>query len=159
MNWGKVIPFWYVKRNKMNRETPVLKASKEIVVRFSEVDSMNIVWHGSYALYFEDAREAFGLKYGLAYLDIFGNGYYAPLVDLKFSYKKPLVYGGKARIDITYRNTEAAKIMFDYEIFDAEEGSLVATGSSIQVFLDKECQLVWGNPPFYEEWKQKHNLL
>jgi len=47
-----------------------LKASTEIEVRFSEVDSMNIVWHGAYSLYFEDAREAFGKKYGLGYLDI-----------------------------------------------------------------------------------------
>ena len=37
-----------------------LKASKEVEIRFSEVDSMNVVWHGSYPLYFEDAREAFG---------------------------------------------------------------------------------------------------
>ena len=64
--------------------TNILSATKMLEVRFSEVDSMNIVWHGSYALYFEDAREAFGQKYGLGYLDIFGNGYYAPLVDLSF---------------------------------------------------------------------------
>ena len=31
-------------------------------VRFSEVDSMKIVWHGEYIRYFEDGREAFGLK-------------------------------------------------------------------------------------------------
>lgn len=40
----------------------------EFDIRFSEVDSMNVVWHGSYPLYFEDAREAFGRKYGLGYL-------------------------------------------------------------------------------------------
>lgn len=45
-----------------------LKASKEVEIRFSEVDSMNVVWHGSYPLYFEDAREAFGKKFGLAYM-------------------------------------------------------------------------------------------
>ncbi|MDR0872975.1 MAG: acyl-CoA thioesterase [Prevotellaceae bacterium] len=136
-----------------------LKASKELEIRFSEVDSMNIVWHGSYALYFEDAREAFGKKYGLGYLDIFGNGFYAPLVDLRFQYKKPLIYGHKARIDITYRNIEAAKIIFDYEIFDTEDGSLIAIGYSIQVFLDKQYQLIWTNPPFYEEWKRKNGLI
>ena len=38
----------------------VLKASRMLEIRFSEVDSMKIVWHGSYAKYFEDAREAFG---------------------------------------------------------------------------------------------------
>lgn len=136
-----------------------LKASKEIAIRFSEVDSMNIVWHGAYALYFEDAREAFGAKYALGYLDIFGKGYYAPLVDLKFGYKRPLIYGKKARVDVTYRNTEAAKIIFDYEIADLADGLPVATGSSVQVFLDRQHQLVWTNPPFYEEWKQKWGLL
>ena len=61
-----------------------LKASKDIEIRFSEVDSMNVVWHGSYALYFEDARETFGAQYGLEYLTIAGNGYFAPLVELTF---------------------------------------------------------------------------
>ncbi|MDR1553760.1 MAG: acyl-CoA thioesterase [Prevotellaceae bacterium] len=139
-------------------ENKKLKAEKEINVRFSEVDSMNIVWHGSYALYFEDAREAFGAKYGLGYLDIFGNGYYAPLVDLRFEYKKPLIYGHKARIEITYRNTPAAKIIFDYEIFDTEDNSLIATGYSIQVFMDKQYRLLWTNPEFYERWKEKNGL-
>ena len=132
-----------------------LNASIEVKVRFSEVDSMSIVWHGSYALYFEEAREAFGEKYGLGYLDIFGQGYYVPLVDLKFSYKKPLIYGKKARIEIEYKESEAAKIVFEYMIFDCDNNSLIATGNSVQVFLDKQYQLVWANPPFYEEWKKR----
>jgi acyl-CoA thioester hydrolase len=119
---------------------------------------MQIVWHGAYALYFEDAREAFGTKYGLGYLDIFAHGYYAPLVDLRFSYKKPLIYGAEAQVEIVYRPTEAAKIVFDYRITDRTDGSLIATGSSIQVFLDKDYRLVWGNPPFYEDWKEKMGL-
>lgn len=69
-----------------------LKASKEFEIRFSEVDSMNVVWHGSYPLYFEDAREAFGKKFGLAYMCFFDHGYFAPLVELTFHYKKPIKY-------------------------------------------------------------------
>jgi acyl-CoA thioester hydrolase len=140
-------------------ESKKLKAEKEINVRFNEVDSMSIVWHGSYALYFEDAREAFGAKYGLGYLDIFNNGYYAPLVDLRFEYKKTLIYGRKARVEITYRNTQAAKIIFDYEIFDVEDNSLITSGYSVQVFLDKQYRLIWTNPEFYEKWKEKNGLL
>ena len=136
-----------------------LTASKEFEVRFSEVDSMKIVWHGSYALYFEDAREAFGKKYGLGYMDILGNGYYAPLVDLRFNYKKPLLYGHKARVEASFRNTEAAKLIFDYEIFDAEDNSLIATGYSVQVFLDGQYQLIWTNPPFFEEWKKNNGII
>lgn len=137
----------------------ILTSTKEIEVRFSEVDSMNIVWHGSYSLYFEDAREEFGKQYDLAYLHIFGQGYYAPLVDLSFKYKKPLVYGDKAKVIITYVPTEAAKIVFDYEIRNTKDDSLIATGRSIQVFLDKDYQLVWINPPFYEEWKIKWKVI
>ena len=135
-----------------------LSASKEIEVRFSEVDSMSIVWHGAYALYFEDARAAFGVKYGLGYLDIFGNGYYAPLVDLTFSYKQPLIFGRKANVDVFYKKTDAAKIIFEYEIRSLDDNSLIATGRSVQVFLDMQYQLVWTNPPFYEEWKRKYDL-
>lgn len=124
-------------------------------IRFSEVDSMNVVWHGAYSLYFEDAREAFGKKYDLGYLLIFENGYYAPLVDLEFHYRKPIVYGMRPRIKITYHPTAAAKIVFDYEIRDTADDSLLASGRSTQVFMDKQYQLVLYNPPFYEAWKQK----
>jgi Predicted thioesterase len=131
-----------------------LSASKVFDVRFSEVDSMSVVWHGNYALYFEDAREAFGSKYGLEYLTIFGHGYYAPLVELSFQYKHPLVYGMVPRIDIYYRPTDAAKIVFDYEITDTKSDALIATGHSVQVFMDKKYVLTWANPEFYERWKE-----
>lgn len=132
-----------------------LKTSKVIDIRFSEVDSMKIVWHGSYPLYFEDAREAFGKKYGLEYMDIYGNGFYAPLVDLSFKYHKPITYGMRPEITITYRETDAAKIVFDYEITDTQTGDLLATGHSVQVFMDMDYQLVWYTPQFYEEWKKR----
>lgn len=132
-----------------------LSASKLLDIRFSEVDSMSIVWHGSYPLYFEDAREAFGKKYGLGYLLIFNSGYYAPLVELSFQYKKPLIYGSKPRIDIFYTLTDAAKIVFDYEIHDSVTDELIATGHSVQVFMDRDYQLVWETPEFYRLWKEK----
>ncbi|MDR1814283.1 MAG: acyl-CoA thioesterase, partial [Tannerella sp.] len=124
-----------------------LKTSKEFDVRFSEVDSMNIVWHGSYALYFEDAREEFGRQYGLSYQLFKDEGFPAPLVELNFRYVKPLMYGQKARVDIIFRNTPAAKIMFDYEIHLADDNSLITTGSSVQVFLDMNFNLMLNNPP------------
>ena len=138
-----------------NKEMKELKATVPLNIRFSEVDSMNIVWHGSYVMYFEDAREAFGGKYGIAYLDIFGNGYYAPLVDLSFKYKSPITYDMKPEITITYKPVDAAKIVFDYEITNPDNGEVLATGHSVQVFMDLNYQLVWVNPEFYEEWKKK----
>ena len=136
-----------------------LTAVHPFEIRFSEVDSMNIVWHGSYMLYFEDAREAFGAKYGLEYMTIFGNGYYAPLVEMDFKFKSPLRYESHPEIIITYRPTESAKIVFDYEIRDRDTGTVCATGRSVQVFMDRNYELVWESPEFYRNWQKKWEVI
>ena len=134
----------------------VLSVTKPFDIRFSEVDSMGVVWHGHYAMYFEDAREEFGKKYHLEYLFMYDQGFFEPLVELTFKYKKPLIYGMKPEITVTYRPTEAAKIMFDYEIRDTATGEVYVTGHSVQVFMDKtNYQMVLYSPDFYEEWKKK----
>ena len=143
----------------MEKEKVILTAEKEFSVRFSEVDSMGIVWHGSYSLYFEDAREEFGKKYGLEYLYMFDQGFYAPLVELHFEYKRPLKYKDKGRIEITYRDTDAAKLIFDYKIYSAAANELIATGHSIQVFLDKDYNLMWSPPAFFQMWKEMNGLV
>lgn len=136
-----------------------LTAVHPFEIRFSEVDSMNIVWHGSYMLYFEDAREAFGARYGLEYMTIFGNGYYAPLVEMDFKFKSPLRYESHPEIIITYRPSESAKIVFDYEIRDRNTGTVCATGRSVQVFMDRNYELVWESPEFYRNWQKKWEVL
>lgn len=130
-----------------------LKTEKEFEIRFSEVDSMGIVWHGAYALYFEDAREAFGKKFNLEYLYMFEQGFYAPLVELHFEYKRPLKYKDRAKIEIEYRNTDAAKLIFDYKILSLSDNQIIATGYSVQVFLDKDFNLMWNLPEFFIQWK------
>ncbi len=132
-----------------------LKTSKLIDIRFSEVDSMNVVWHGHYPLYFEDAREAFGVEFDLGYKRYMENNCYAPIVEMDFQFKHPLKYGMRPRIDIIYRPTEAAKIVFDYEIHDAESDLLIATGHTVQVFMDLDYQLMWYAPEFFEQWKKR----
>ncbi len=132
-----------------------LTASKDIEIRFSEVDMMKVVWHGAYPLYLEDAREAFGEKYGLTYQGYIDNRYYAPIVDMQIQYKYPLRYGVIARIDITYRPTEAAKIVFDYEIHDKATNLLYCKARTVQVFMDMDYNLVLSNPDFFENWKAR----
>ena len=136
-----------------------LKASKLLDIRFSEVDSMNVVWHGSYMLYFEDARELFGEKFDLSYMGYVRHGYYAPMVEMNIQWKKPIRYGMRPRIDIIYRPTVAAKVVFDYEIHDTADESLLATAHSVQVFMDKDYQLVLYSPEFYVEWQKRWKVF
>ncbi|MBQ4461489.1 MAG: acyl-CoA thioesterase [Bacteroidaceae bacterium] len=135
-----------------------LVAEKKIEIRFSEVDVMNVVWHGSYPLYFEDAREAFGAKYGLSYKRYMDERVFAPIVELDIKYKRPILYGMTPVVRIVYRPTEAAKIVFDYEIVDAETGTVFATAHSVQVFMDMNYNLMWDNPDFFVEWKKQWGI-
>lgn len=135
-----------------------LVAEKKIEIRFSEVDVMNVVWHGSYPLYFEDAREAFGAKYGLSYKRYMDERVFAPIVELDIKYKRPILYGMTPVVRIVYRPTEAAKIVFDYEIVNAETGTVFATAHSVQVFMDMNYNLMWDNPGFFVEWKKQWGI-
>lgn len=128
-------------------------------VRFSDVDSMGVVWHGNYVRFFEDGREAFGNLHGINYMDFYNKGVLIPLVKITCDYKKPLKYGDSAVIETRFVNCDAAKLRYDYTIFRNDSDEVVATGSSIQVFLNLDMELLLDFPPFYLEWKRKHNLL
>ena len=58
----------------------LLTAEKQFEVRFSEVDMMNVVWHGSYPLYLEDARETFGIVHGISYNMYINENVFVPIV-------------------------------------------------------------------------------
>lgn len=137
-----------------------LRNRTRIRVRFSEVDSMQIVWHGEYVRYFEDGREAFGMEYpGLGYMDIYQSGYGAPMVEMTLQYKRPLRCNDMAVVETRYISTEAAKICFEYEIKRESDGEIVATGTSTQVFVDGKGDLQLLSPEFYLKWKEKWGAL
>lgn len=137
----------------------MLSEINRIQVRFSEVDSLRIVWHGHYLKYFEDGREAFGRKYGLAYMDVFNAGLLTSLVKINCEYKMPVKYEDPLMIETTYIRNEAAKIMFTYKLFHETSGDIYANGDSMQVFLNFQNELLLNIPDFYLEWKRKWNLI
>ncbi|MEO6718792.1 MAG: acyl-CoA thioesterase [Ferruginibacter sp.] len=132
----------------------------EILVRFNEADPLGIVWHGHYIRYFEDGRESFGKEHQLGYLHVYKLGYITPIVNVQCDYKKSLRFGDTLIVETIYIPCEAAKIKFKYRLYNAATAELVATGSSVQVFLDKESSVLQlNNPPFFESWKDQHGLL
>jgi acyl-CoA thioester hydrolase len=131
----------------------------ETQIRFSEVDSMGVVWHGNYIRYFEDGRETFGNLYGISYMDFYRAGVMIPIVKITCDYKKPLKYGDTAIIETRFVNCEAAKLQYDYTIYRNTTDEVVATGSTIQVFLSSEMELLLDLPPFFYAWKKTHGFI
>lgn len=133
-----------------------LKHTTELEVKFSEADPLGIVWHGHYIRYFEDGREAFGNEYGLKYLDFYRSNIVVPIVNVQCDYKRILRYGHRVRLETTYHDTPAAKLLFHYKMYDAVTNEQVASGSSVQVFMHRDSlELMLYLPQFMTDWKEK----
>jgi acyl-CoA thioester hydrolase len=128
-------------------------------VRFSEVDSLRIVWHGHYLKYFEDGRDAWAVEFGMDFLGIFEkHGLLMPLASSHIDYKYPLRYNEIGVVETTFVNSPAAKVTFSFKIYNQDKSELKATGETVQVFMDTNHVLQLNTPPFLEDWKQKHGL-
>jgi acyl-CoA thioester hydrolase len=142
------------------KESPfneALRHTETARVRFNETDPLGIVWHGHYIVYFEDGREAFGRQHGLTYLDIQNSGFTTPIVKTSTEHFLPLRYGETFTVETTYINSNAAKLIYKYKIFN-QEGKLACSGETTQVFLDNEGNLCLYLPEFFQQWKEKVGL-
>lgn len=134
-----------------------LSSSTEVVIRFSECDALQMVWHGNYVKYFEDGREDFGKKFGLSYWNIYEKtGLAVPLVHVECDFKKMVGFGETITVETTMIDDPASKIIFEYTIFN-DKKELVCKGKTIQVFLNMDKkELLLTMPHFFEEWKKKY---
>lgn len=86
---------------------------------------------------------------------MYAQGFYVPLVELDLQYKRPLNYPQTIFIDTIYIPCDAAKIKFEYKIYNIDN-KIITTGNSTQVFLDKQYNLMLNAPEFYLKWKEKY---
>ena len=125
-------------------------------VRFEEVDSIGIVWHGRYPGYFEEGRVALGNKYGVGYSDFIRNKLPVPIRQLGVDYFEPLFFEDEIEIEAILHWSEAAKINYEYII--RRDETVVCTGYTVQLMLDESLELLLSPPPFYadfiEKWKK-----
>ncbi|UCG48567.1 MAG: acyl-CoA thioesterase [Phycisphaerales bacterium] len=126
-------------------------------VRFEEVDSMNVVWHGRYASYFEDGRVALGNRYGISYSDFIRERIPVPIRQIQIDYYHPLMFEDDFEIKTILHWSDAARINFEYVISNAA-GKLVCTGCTVQMMLDQDLNILLTLPPFFaaflERWKR-----
>jgi acyl-CoA thioester hydrolase len=133
-----------------------LHATIKRQVRFEEVDSIGIVWHGRYPGYFEEGRVALGNRYGVSYSDFIRNKLPVPIRQLGVDYLEPLFFEDEIEIEAILHWTEAARI--NYEFIIRRDEKVVCTGYTVQLMLDESFELLLSPPPFYvdfmEKWKK-----
>ncbi len=153
-------------------EVKELKDYVRIPVRFSEVDSIRVVWHGSYVAYLEDGREAFGRRYGLGYNDMFKAGLIAPIVEVNLQYKSPATVDDILVLETRYVPTRGSKLVFDYSLYKLENKELsdeeafspkekthklILTARTTQLWMTGS-EIEYSTPKFYQDWKDKYGF-
>ena len=137
---------------------PYLEETCVIPVRFHEVDSMQVVWHGHYVAYVEEARRALGRRYGVDYTTFFAHNTPAPVAQIHLDYLAPAKLADTLTVTARLFKSEAAKLEFEYEIRRQSDQRLLAFTTSLQVFTDLAGELILTMPPFmvdrYRAWEE-----
>ena len=116
-------------------------------VRFHEVDSYSVVWHGHYVSWFEVGRNDLTEQFGLGPLQLKQHHLLAPVVELNCQFKLPAFFGDLLRIQTTMERTEVAKLIFHYRVLHQKNGKILSTGSTTHVLTDPLGILLYRVPP------------
>jgi acyl-CoA thioester hydrolase len=108
-------------------------------IRFGEVDAMAVMWHGNYAALFDEVSTELRRLCGLTYEAFFKCSVHAPVVQFHVDYFKPLVLDELCTVTGTMFFTEASRINIEYQVIK-EDGSLAASGFSVQMFVDAKTK-------------------
>ena len=123
----------------------------EIRVRFNEVDSWGMVWHGHYIAWFEVGRMALLRKFRLLPPDFAQMGYLAPVVELKCSFKEPARLDEEILIRTSILKPTKAALTFLFQALRKKDRKLLVSGEETQVLLALDGRMLYYLPPDLKE--------
>lgn len=112
-------------------------SSTTLRVRYGETDQMGYCYYGNYAQYFEVGRVEALRDVGMSYKSLEDRGIMLPVADFQVSYKVPAKYDDALTINTDIVEVKGPRLIFNYSITN-ELGKIVATASTILVFVSKE---------------------
>jgi acyl-CoA thioester hydrolase len=105
-------------------------------VNYSEVDQMGVVYHARYIVWLDMARTEHLRRAGTTYREMEDAGYRLVVGELQMRYRQPARYDDLVRIRCWVRELASRRVTFGYAIEMADDGRLLATGSTAMMVLD-----------------------
>lgn len=131
------------------REQGVVAAELEVVVPFHDVDLAQVVWHGHYLKYLENARWALMDQLGVGLAAMLDSGFGWPVVDLQVKYLRLTRYADRLRVRAALVDWES-QLTIVYLVTDAASGERVARAQTRQVAVDTATGLLqFASPPAF----------
>lgn len=114
-----------------------------IRVRFNEVDPWGVVWYANYFAYIDVARCEVLEKFDLLPDTLVEMGYTAPVYNIASTFKSPARFNDLLLVRITLRPQKSAKLVFAFEILNAETKKLIMHGDTTQVLLNADGYMIY----------------
>ncbi len=121
----------------------------EIVTKaqFYDLDPMQVVWHGNYPRFLEQARCALLDRIGFNYREMAATRFAWPIVDMRIRYVRPIRLAQEIRVRaelLEYEN----RLRISYRIADVASGEVLTKAETVQVAVDMTSQEIqFVSPP------------
>ena len=124
----------------------LFESKYELKIPFNDLDPMNIVWHGNYIKYMEQARCDMFDKLNYTYYDMKDDDYAYPVAKMNTKYIQPLNFNQEVVIQTILEEVEPA-IRIKDKIFDKISGDKVFEAETMQIAVNIETrQTVYSAP-------------
>jgi acyl-CoA thioester hydrolase len=131
----------------MTRQAHKWSAEIELQVQFFDLDPMQIVWHGHYVKYLEQARCALLETVGYNYPEMKASGYMWPIIDMHLRYIGPATFGQIIKVRATIVEWEN-RLKIDYLLTDAQTGKRLTRATTVQVAVKVDTgEMCFVSPP------------
>lgn len=118
----------------------------EIKIPFYDLDPMNIVWHGNYIKYLEEARCKMFTELNYTYVDMRDDFYAYPVAKMDVKYIKPAFFEQDIIVKSKLMEIEPAMII-KYEILDKKTNSKIFKATTMQIAVDtRTLQSIYNAP-------------
>ena len=117
----------------------MINAEITVTAQFYDLDPMQVVWHGNYPRFLEEARCALLNLIGYNYVEMEQSGYIWPIVDMRLKYVRPIRFAQSVTVEaklVEYEN----RLRVDYRIRDAATGEVLTKASTIQLAVEAKSQ-------------------
>ena len=115
----------------------MLTVDTTIKAQFYDLDPLQVVWHGNYVRFLEQARCSLLDRIGFNYPEMARTGFVWPIVDLRIKYVRPIRFGQEVVVSATLAEYEN-RLKIDYRIRDGASGEVLTKAHTVQVAVDAE---------------------
>jgi len=108
----------------------------ELRVRYAETDSMGVVYHANYLVWFEMGRSEYCRTQGFNYRDLEASGYYIVVAEASCKYRKPARYDEVIQVRTSLHALQRRSLCFRYQVLRKGSTETLVEGETRHLCLD-----------------------